>query len=99
MISSLLGQNPMGSGLLVLKNNMAVAGWVFMSVWMWGLVMMTYAYFRDGGFHQFDRLLEVGVMGLFWVFGTAGCAHIFSLPRTRVTVDNGVVRATRKWLV
>jgi hypothetical protein len=76
---------------------MAVAGWIFMSVWMWGLLMMTYVFIRDGGFHQFNPLAEVGVMALFWLFGAAGCGHSFNLPRTHISIENGIVRATEKW--
>ncbi len=68
-----------------------------MSIWMLGLLMITYVFIRDGGFHQFNPLAEVGVMGLFWLFGAAGCGHIFNLQRIHISVANHVVTATEKW--
>ena len=50
------------AGRVVFSNNMAIAGWIFMSIWLTGLCLITWVYVRDGGFHQFDPLIEVAIV-------------------------------------
>jgi hypothetical protein len=83
------------------SNNMAVVGWVFMSIWLAGLCMITWLYVRDGGFHQFDPLIEVGIMLMFWLFGLGGASHLFGMPRVHITVESrmATIRETLPWSV
>lgn len=84
---------------LDIRNNMALVGWTFMSVWMGGVGLMTYAYLRDGGFHQFNPLIEVVIVLMFWLFGLAGCSQFFSMPRIRITISDGLATVTERWLL
>lgn len=70
---------------------MAVVGWIFMSVWLCGISLISWVFVRDGGFHQMHPLLEVGIMLMFWMFGLAGGGYLFSQTRVRLTVENGAV--------
>jgi len=85
--------------LVVVRNNIAVFGWLFMSVWMGFLVLITYIFVRDGGFHQFNPLAETGVMLMFWVFGLGGCGELFGHARVRVTVDAGGVLVEERYFL
>lgn len=70
-----------------------------MSIWMSGISVFTWLFFRDGGFHQFDPWLERGVMALFWVFGVAGCGAMLGQPLTYVTFTAGTVHVGQRWLL
>lgn len=81
------------------RSNVAIAGWIFMAIWFGGVAMMTYVFLRDGGFRQFNPLLETGVVLLFWVFGLAGCAEMFSKPRTDLEIRDGGGVLVERWLL
>lgn len=83
----------------VFRNNLAIFGWGFMGIWMAMLCLITWLFVRDGGVHQFDPLVETSIMLLFWVFGLAGSAELFVVPRVRVTVRDGevIVREDLIW--
>ena len=89
IVSGRLGTTDMPQS--VFRNNLAIFGWGFMGIWMAMLCLMTWLFFRDGGFHQFDPLIETSIMLLFWFFGLAGSAELFVVPRVRVTVKDGEV--------
>lgn len=82
---------------LVIRSDIAVAGWVFMAVWTFGVVMMTWGYFAGGGFQQFDPLVEAGVVMLFWVFTLGGAGEMLSKPRSRLTIDRTGAVLVRIW--
>ncbi|MGE3831003.1 MAG: hypothetical protein AB7F76_08435 [Parvibaculaceae bacterium] len=81
------------------RNNMAIVAWVFMAIWDLGLLLMTWAFIRDGGFHQFNPLVEHGILGLFWIFGAMGTAACFGRSRVHVAVDNGEITVRERWLL
>ena len=83
---------------LVIRNDTAVAGWIFIAIWLAGVCLMTAGYFANGGFHQFDPLIEAGVVLLFWMFTLAGLAELATKPRTRLTIDRSGVILVRMWL-
>lgn len=64
----------------ILSNRIAGFAWGFMAIWVAMLALFTYLFLRDGGFHQFNPLIETGIMGLFWMFGLAGLGHAASKP-------------------
>lgn len=87
------------AGRVEIRNNMAIVGWIFMSIWMGMLLLITWLFVRDGGFHQFDPLVETGIMLLFWVFGLGGSAELFGRPRVRFVIEGGEVDVTERWLL
>lgn len=82
---------------LIIRSDIAVAGWVFMAVWTFGVAMMTWGYVALGGFHQFDPLVEAGVVMLFWVFTLGGAGEMLSKPRSRLTIDRTGAVLVRIW--
>lgn len=82
-----------------MRNDMALVGWSFMTVWFGMLSLFTWLFVRDGGFHQFDPLLETGIMLMFWVFGLAGGGYLFAVPRVALRVSEGIVEVTERWLL
>lgn len=62
---------------IVIRNLMPLMGWIFMAIWMSGIAVFTWLFFREGGFNQFDPWLERGLMALFWVFGVACSGAMF----------------------
>lgn len=86
------------SGALVIRNNLPVVGWVFTSLWLFGLGVFTWLYARDGGFNQFDPLLEAGVMLFFWMGGLVLINQLGRQPITCLTVRRGGATVVRRWL-
>lgn len=83
---------------LVFCNNAAIFGWGFMSIWTAMLTSFTWVFVRDNGFHQFSPMSERAIMTLFWVFGLAGCAYAFGMPRVRLTIADGNVELCERWI-
>ena len=92
-----MSHNPHVKASLVIRSDIAVAGWVFMAVWSFGVAMMTWGYFAWGGFGQFDPMVEAGIVMLFWVFTLGGAAEMLSKPRTRLTIDRAGAVLVRVW--
>ncbi len=92
-----MGDNPPVKTPLIIRSDIAVAGWAFMAIWSFGVVMMTWGYFAWGGFGQFDALVEAGVVMLFWVFTLGGAAEMLSKPRSRLTIDRSGAVLVRVW--
>lgn len=84
---------------LEFRNNLAIAGWVFMAIWTGILCLFTYIFMRDGGFRQYDPAFEWATLGLFWLFGLGGCSYFFGTPRYRVIVAGGQVTVREAWLM
>lgn len=85
-------------GRTVFRNNSAIAAWIFMAIWGAGLLAITGLFIRDGGFHQFDPMIEYAILGVFWLFGTAGTAYFFGFPRIHVVVENNEIVVRERWL-
>jgi hypothetical protein len=83
----------------IFRNNMAIAAWIFMGLWDLGLLLMTYVFIRDGGFHQFSLPVEYGIVGVFWIFGLIGTAACFGKPRVHVSVESGEIVLRERWLL
>ena len=79
------------------QHQTAIAGWIFMSIWLGMLALFTYLFMRDGGFHQFDQPIEVGIMLLFWTAGLGGTNYAFSVPMTYIWVRDGHVEISEVW--
>ncbi|MGH6644105.1 MAG: hypothetical protein ACRED3_15570 [Bradyrhizobium sp.] len=87
----------MSSAPLIIRNAIAIFGWVFMSLWLAMLCLFTWLFIREGGFHQFPLIVEIGIMAMFWLFGWAGGAHSFNVPVTVLKTDGrGVVISERR---
>jgi hypothetical protein len=76
----------------------AIAGWVFMAIWLSFLGIFTWIFIRDGGFHQFAPPLELGIMLLFWCFGAAGASYMFGMPIVTLEVSGDDFIARERWL-
>ena len=76
----------------------AIAGWIFMAIWLSFLGLFTWIFIRDGGFHQFAPPIELGILLFFWCFGVAGSADIFGIPIVTLAIcgDDFIVR--ERWL-
>ncbi|MDC7682337.1 hypothetical protein PQU92_03565 [Asticcacaulis sp. BYS171W] len=81
------------------RHLMPIAGWVFMGVWLSMLSLFTWLFLRDGGFHQFPAEIELGIMGLFWLFGIGGGGQFFDLPIVWLKMDGNYLRVRRQWLL
>lgn len=83
---------------LTIRNDWPIVGWVFGGAWVGGLVVFTYLYARDGGFGQFDPMVEAGVMMLFWMAGLVLISQTLALSRTCLTIGRDRIELTRTWL-
>ncbi len=83
---------------MIIKNRFPIFGWVFMSIWMSFLAVMTYAFIRDGGFHQFDIQMEFAIILGFWIFGMGGTSYFFSQPTTKLHILGEKIELTEFWL-
>ncbi len=81
-----------------IANRSALAGWVFMAIWVAMLVIFTWLFIREGGFHQFSRGIELAIMAVFWLGGLAGVAHVLSAPLIRVERIGDDLTVTERWL-
>jgi hypothetical protein len=86
------------SELRVASDKGAIAGWIFMAIWLGFLGIFTWVFIRDGGFRQFEPALERAVLMLFWVFGVAASAYIFSMPIVTLAVTGDDFIARERWL-
>lgn len=85
-------------GQLEFRNNIAIAGWAFMALWVGLLILFTTIFFTKGGFGQYDPVIEWGVLCLVWLFGLGGCKAFFGTARVRLRIANGQVTVREAWL-
>lgn len=83
---------------LTIRNDWPIVGWVFGGLWLFGLVVFTWFYARDGGFNQFDPAVEAGVMLLFWMFGMVVAAETVARSCMHLTIEDGCAVLIRTWL-
>ena len=81
----------------VVSNNMAIALWIFMAVWLAMLGCFTYLFARDGSPPEVG-LFGLPLLGLFWLGGIGAGAWAFSQPLIRVSVSPQGVVARERWL-
>ena len=55
-----------------IANRLAIAGWVFMAIWMGFLALMTWVLHRDGPHPSQPGWLQQGAIALFWLVGQGG---------------------------
>jgi len=79
------------------QHQTAIAEWIFMSLWLGMIAVFTYLFIRDGGFHQFDPPIEVGIILLFWMAGLAGTSYALTKPLTYIWVRDGYVEVSEIW--
>jgi hypothetical protein len=85
------------AAILEIRNRMAMAGWVFMLVWLAMLLAFTWLMARDGPSPSQPPLLQHGALALFWLVGIGAGGHIFSLPCTRLSVAADGSARLRRW--
>lgn len=83
----------------VFRNRRSLANWIFMSLWMGMLILFTWFFLRDGGFHQFSHEIEVGIMLVFWLGGLAGLSAMFRSPLIHVQRRGDRIIVTERWLL
>lgn len=69
-----------------------------MSIWVSFLVIFTFIFVRDGGFHQFHPQWELAILAGFWFFGFSVSAYFFSLPITILEIKNNQITLSEIWL-
>jgi hypothetical protein len=81
----------------VVSNNMAIALWIFMAVWLAMLCCFTYLFARDGSPPEVG-VFGLPLLGLFWLAGIGVGAWAFSHPLIRVGVSPQGVVVRERWL-
>lgn len=83
-----------------IRNRMALAGWLFMGLWLAMLVLMTWVMLRDGPHPSQPAWVQYAALAVFWIIGAPAAAHLFSLPCTRFRVwPDGHATLTRHSLL
>ena len=84
---------------LEFTNRLAIAGWVFMGLWLGVLALMTWVLHRDGPHPSQPAWLQHGAIWLFWLIGIPAAAGVFAEPITRLRIGaDGGVTITRRSL-
>ncbi len=71
----------------MIRDRSAIAGWVFMAVWMGVLGLFTWIMQRDGPHPSQPAELQYGALALFWLVGIPVSAHLLAKPCLRLVVD------------
>ncbi len=83
-----------------IRNRVALAGWLFMGLWLAMLVLMTWVMLRDGPHPSQPAWVQYGALAAFWIIGIPAAAHLFGLPCTRFRVwSDGHATLTRHSLL
>src|SRR5688572_19830076 len=82
---------------IVVRNNAAIAVWVFMAVWMGMLCLFTYIFMRDGGVPDFGLPGPV-FLGGFWVVGVGAPGWAAAPPRNPGTIAGRPGVTWESWL-
>jgi len=80
----------------VVSNNMAIALWIFVAVWLAMLGCFTYLFARDGSPPEVG-VFGLPLLGLFWLGGIGVAAWAFSHPLIRVGVSPPGVVVRERW--
>ena len=82
-----------------LRSRTAIAGWVFMALWLGALAAMTWVLHRDGPHPSQPADLQYGVIGVFWLVGIPAGLHLLAQPCTRfVVAPDGTLTIARRSL-
>ena len=76
--------------VIEIRNRTAVAGWVFMAIWMGMLGLFTWIMARDGPHLSQPAWVQHGAIAIFWFVGIPVTAQVLAQPVTRF-----VLRADR----
>jgi hypothetical protein len=98
-----------GTNTMKTRNNIALFGWVFSTVFLIFCGLMTYIVLRDGaGNIQFNLPESTNfyapwavylIMGIFWLSGIGIAVHLWRIPCTHVEVrTDGMVVVTQRYL-
>lgn len=79
---------------LVIRSETALAGWTFMAVGFFGLVLVTLGL---GDLDLFDPLVEAGILMLAWTVVLGVASETLSKPRTHLTIDSEGGVMVRIW--
>ncbi len=71
----------------MIRDRSAIAGWVFMALWMGLLALFTWILNRDGPHPSQPAELQHGVIALFWLVGIPVSATMLAAPCLRLVVD------------
>lgn len=83
-----------------IANRLAIAGWVFMAIWMGFLALMTWVLHRDGPHPSQPGWLQQGAIALFWLVGLPATLQAFAEPMTRLRIGaDGDATITRRSLL
>jgi hypothetical protein len=80
------------------KNNMAVAYWIIVSLFMAVIVAMTHVLLRDGPPAEHSAPFMIAVIALFWAFGLGAIGYAFSKPRVLVRIGHARITVTLRYL-
>lgn len=80
----------------VVSNNMAIALWIFMAVWLAMLGCFTYVFVRDGSPPEVGAF-GVPLLAFFWLGGFGAGAWAFRQPLIRVSVSTAGVVTRERW--
>jgi hypothetical protein len=69
--------------VIEIRNRAAVAGWVFMAIWMGMLGIFTWIMARDGPHPSQPAWVQHGAIAIFWFVGIPVTAHLLAQPVTR----------------
>lgn len=84
---------------LIIHDRTAIAGWVFMGIWMGMLALFTWIMERDGPSPSQPADLQYAVLGVFWLVGIPVTARTFAMPVSRLCISaDGAVLIHRRSL-
>lgn len=79
---------------LVIQSEIAVVGWTFIAVSLFGVVLVTLGL---GQLDLFDPMVEAGVLMVAWITVLGVASETLSKPRTRLTIDSEGGVMVRIW--
>lgn len=83
--------------ILEIRYRAAIAGWIFIAIWMAILIAFTFVLHRDGPHPTQPAELQYGAIALFWLVGIPVAGHLWAQPCTRFSVaaDGSLTIASR----
>ncbi len=80
-----------------IRNNVAIAYWTIVSLFMGFIVAMTHVFLRDGPPTGHSAPFIVAVLALFWAFGLGAVGYAFSKPRVLVRIEQARITVTLRY--
>ena len=88
----------MSNNDIVHKQYGPIVGWIFMTIWMSMLGIGIHSVIRDGLPGQMPPEIEIGVFGLFLIFGICGTMYMFYMPLVFLRVKGSHITVKQVWL-